>query len=309
VNFLETSLPLRRLFILPGCIVSAYLRNFQWELARWRLVRFAVRSIRKYGYLVGSATVTTNYGFKMALDLRDWVDQHIYATGNYEDYTGKTILNLIGPGDHCADIGANIGFFTLLMARRVGRTGKVFAFEPASRTRARLRRNLELNALNNVEVRDEAVADANGEAMFYCGITEHSGIASLRANVDSDSSQRVRTCQFESCVPEGLRFRLIKMDIEGAEHLAVKGMHGMLDRDGPDLVVEVSDDFLREMGSSAAGLTNMLLAIGYRMFLIDWDGLVPVATWSAQLPQQFNALFSRRSTLPATLHVKEQNSN
>jgi len=290
---------------LPARLVSAYLRTFRCTMSRWRLVAYAIRQTRTYGHMLGSATVGTHHGFKMDLDLRDWVDQHIYATGDYEDYTGKTILGLIGPGDAVADIGANVGFFTLLMARGVGPGGKVVAFEPAPTTRVRLLRNIALNRLANVEVREEAVADAEGEATFYSGPVKHSGVASLRAHGESDGSYKVRTSRLESCVPPGFRLRLIKMDVEGAEYRALVGMRNLLDRDGPDVIVEVSAHFLRDMGTSAQALIDFLLRLGYRMYWIDWNGLVMQSGWHEHLPQQFNALFTRRPALPEGLVVKK----
>jgi FkbM family methyltransferase len=253
---------------------------------------------------MGTATVRTRYGFRMQLHLDDWVDQHIYATGLYEDYTAHLLATLVRPGDWAIDVGANIGFFTLLMARQVGPTGRVVAFEPAASTRARLTHNIKLNHLTDVEIHAEAVAEVDGQASFFTGAKDHSGMASLRVLEQNSPAATVRTCRLDDCIAETQRVGLIKIDVEGAEHAAVRGMERTLRHWHPDLIVEISDDYLKEMGRSGQQLTDLVLGLGYRMYLIDWNGLVPLAGWAANLPAQFNALFTVRPELPATLVIK-----
>ena len=282
---------------------AAYLRTFQWDIARWRLVRYAVRLARTHGPSMGMATVSTRFGFKMELRLDDWVDQHIYATGLYEDFSASTIAALLSPGDGCVDLGANIGFFTLLMASCVGPHGSVWAFEPCPPTRERLVRNVRLNALSHVTVREEAVSNVDGESEFFGGTGNHSGIASLRP-VSSTDVYKVRTCRLSKCLPANMKVRLIKMDVEGAEQVALLGMMDLLRDQQPDIVLEMSDEFLKEMGSSSAEMYNLLQQCGYRMYQIDWDGLIAHERWSESLPTQFNALFTVRDALPKQLNVK-----
>jgi FkbM family methyltransferase len=177
----------------PARSCARFLRTFRCEPLRWRLAPLTVAHVRKHGRAMGRRIVRTAYGYRMELHLHDWVDQHIYATGSYEDDTGRVIAALVGPGDCAIDLGANIGYFTLLLARRVGPAGRVIAFEPAPATRLRLRRNLQLNAVANVEVREEAISDHDGQAVFAGGPPEHSGIASLRPGAPSEQSYSVQT--------------------------------------------------------------------------------------------------------------------
>jgi FkbM family methyltransferase len=253
---------------------------------------------------MGKATVTTRFGFKMELELRDWVDQHIYVTGNYEDTTAMAIEALLQPGDSCVDIGANVGFFTLLMAKRVGSNGSVWAFEPSSETRRRLVHNLALNRVTHVTVCDEAVSDVDGTQIFFGGRHDQSGIASLRPIQGSTASYEVRTCKLTSSIPQSMTPRLIKIDIEGAEHLALRGMSPLLQAERPDIVLEMSDHFLREMGSSSGEVHAFLSGFGYEMYVIDWDGFIRYSRWDDALPTQFNALFTVRKFLPSQLTLK-----
>jgi FkbM family methyltransferase len=290
--------------ILLVYLVSVYLRTFRWEVARWRLVTYALHNIKAHGSLMGKAIVTTHFGFKMELYLHDWVDQHIYATGNYEDMTAMTISALLNPGDTCIDVGANIGFFSLLMAKCVGVDGSVLAFEPSPQTRGKLLYNIKLNQVTHVTVREEAVANVDGESLFFGGSEDHSGIANLRPLQLSNTSYEVRTCKLTSCIPETMKPQLIKIDIEGAEHLALQGMRELLQAQHPDIIIEMSDHFLREMKSSSAEVYAFLMQFGYHMYRIDWDGLIAYDDWDSTLPTQFNALFTVRKALPSQLVLK-----
>ena len=253
---------------------------------------------------MGTATVSTHFGFTMTLDLRDWVDQHIFVTGDYEASSARTIAALLNPGDLCVDAGANVGFFSLLMATGVGAGGAVWAFEPAPGTRERLAQNVRLNGLTNVTVRSEALSNVDGEQRFWAGPTDHSGIASLRPLQGTEGSYEVRTARLTSCLPRDAAPRLIKMDIEGAEHLAIQGMVDLLETSHPDIVIEISDHFLKELGSSSREVCSTLIDLGYDMYVIGWDGLARSTCWTPSLPTQFNALFTIRTSLPATLTLK-----
>ncbi len=283
--------------ILRLRLVAACLRALRFERGRARLSNHAVRKTREYGTRLGQPIVTTQFGFKMELHLHDWGDQHVYAMGTYEEATARTMAALLRPGDACIDVGANIGFFTLLMARRVGPQGSVWAFEPSPQIRARLRRNIELNGLTNVTVRDEALSDTDGSRRFFGGSDDHSGLASLRPLAASNGTYEVRTAKLTSCIPPSLRPRLIKIDIEGAEHLAALGMHELLAAQQPDLILEVTDAFLRELGSSAPELHAFLRGLGYAIYVIDGKGLIACPRWHDALPEQFNALCTTRSDL------------
>jgi FkbM family methyltransferase len=289
---------------VPGRVVSAYLRTFRFNAARWRLQRYALRQIRAHGASIGRATVSTHFGFKMELHLHDWVDQYIYASGTYEETTARTMAALLRPGDTCIDVGANVGFFTLLMATSVGPTGAVWAFEPSPTTRARLLRNIQLNQVAHVTLREEAVSNVDGERLFFGGPEDHSGVASLRPAQASSTSYEVRTCRLSTCLPESLRPSLIKMDIEGAEYLALQGMRELLQAHHPDLIIEMSRQHLLEMGTSPAEICTFLTQFGYRMYWFDSDGLVACHRCDETWPPEFNALFTLRQSLPAGIVLK-----
>ena len=89
-----------------------------------------------------------------------------YGIGAAEPEAQALVAHWLNPGDVFYDVGANVGFFTLIGARRVGESGRVVAFEPAPTTRAALERNVRLNGFANVDIVEAAVSDAAGSATF-----------------------------------------------------------------------------------------------------------------------------------------------
>jgi FkbM family methyltransferase len=269
----------------------------------WRFALYAVREAKRLGHLLGRRIVVTKHGFRIDVDLSEWLGQHVYATGNWEDYTALVIRALVREGDTVIDVGANLGFFTLLAAKCVGEKGRVFAFEPVPLVREQLPHNVKLNGFGNVAVHDEAVSDTDGQAIIHVGPREHTGISSLRPLSRSTAGVEVRTYRLDSLTAVGPALRLVKIDVEGAEYKVLCGMQTLLPRQQPDIVLELTDAFLAELGSSAEQVYDLLTKHGYRMYVIANDEIVPVHAWSPTFNTQMNVLFTCRSQLPATLKV------
>jgi FkbM family methyltransferase len=272
--------------------LSGYIRQSPIEVGKWRLALRAIRRAREIGPRMGQRIVWTKHRFRMRLDLADWVDQHIYATGEYEPDVVAVATAALRPGLTAVDIGANVGFFSLLFASLVGPSGKVIALEPQPRAYGRLVENLALNQRLKADVRRVAASDTVGQLYFYCGPAEHSGIASLRPLGGSPERITVPTATGDSLFRECEQIDLIKVDVEGAETLVLRGLSSAIDRCRPDLIIEVSNRYLQEMGSSGRELCGLLCHRGYKMFQIGWNGLTPVVGWDDGLTDQFNALFT-----------------
>jgi FkbM family methyltransferase len=281
--------------------MALYLRRIPWERGRWRLLNATLPLARSMLHEPRYRTVRTRYGFRLRVNLGDWLGRHVFVTGDYEPPTARLIAALLRPGDFFVDVGANIGYFTLLAARCVGPAGRVIAFEPSPRTREELAGNIALNAASNVLIGAEALSDCEGEATFYEGPEDHCGISSLRSIRDATRLVRVRTARLDDLLTPGRRVGLVKIDVEGAEARVVEGMIGRLESDRPDLIIEVTDGYLRELGDSAQGLCRRLLALGYRMYRIGDDGLIPMELAEASCCGQYNALFTSRGQHPLGL--------
>lgn len=286
--------------------LALYLRRSPVEKGRWRLTQQVVPWAIRLAPQLGRRTVRTRYDFRMDLDLHDFICQMVWATGEFEKHTSDLLRALLVPGDTVLDVGANVGYFTLLAARAVGPTGQVHAFEPVPDTRAELDRNVALNQFRQVVVHPEALADADGEATIFLGPASQRGIAALRPLAEQSGKLSIRTACLDRLLSGVRPVALAKIDVEGAEYRVLQGMRGCLERDRPDLVVEICDEYLQGMGASAAAVADLLAERGYRMYGMDYDGLVPMNRWTPEAPALFNALFTQRATLPMTVLVKDR---
>ncbi|MFZ4083413.1 MAG: FkbM family methyltransferase [Pirellula sp.] len=247
---------------------------------KWRLNDPLLRAIRKNDLGIHDISVKMKDGFAMHLDLRDWVDSHLFAKGEHEPDVGTIIKKVLRPGDHFLDVGANIGYFTILASRIVGVNGRVTSFEPSKSIFARLSRNVALNKLENVDLHNSAVSDAAGNVLLHLGPTSQSGITSLRP-LEESSGSTARTQMIEAITLDSLftnstkRPRLLKIDVEGAELRVLKGMKNILDgnpREKPFIIFEFSPGYLKNMGDSGDELLSLLQFCGYQTHVIGYFG-------------------------------------
>ena len=151
--------------------------------------------------------------------------------GNYE-YEKRIIFEkLISPGSIVFDIGANVGFYTLVASYLVGKEGKIYAFEPLKRNIAYLKKHLQLNKITNVEIFEVAVTNFTGTANF--AETE----SPAEGHLDKNGNIIVPTTSLEEIVrKQNLPYpKFIKIDIEGAELNALKGAKEILIKEHPTI--------------------------------------------------------------------------
>ena len=141
--------------------------------------------------------------------------------GSYEMPKQKAVAAVLKPGDIVYDLGANVGFYSLLASILVGPQGKVFSFEPAPRNLLLLRKHLALNGITNCAVFESAVTDSSGRANFAPAADWSEG----HLTTESADSFAVPTVSLDELVDSGeLPLpQMIKCDIEGAEYSALRG--------------------------------------------------------------------------------------
>jgi len=144
--------------------------------------------------------------------------------GTYEIELQRLIHAAVKPGQVFYDVGANVGFFSLLASAAVAPLGQVIAFEPLPRNLELLRANLALNDVRNVLIHEAAVADCPGHARFTDDASPSMG------RMTTDEGITVPTVAIDDLVAAGTLPPpdVIKMDIEGAESLALAGAHDTL---------------------------------------------------------------------------------
>lgn len=216
----------------------------------------------------------TPQGIRLQLNLNSYPDCSM-AYGLFEVETARAIRRILRPGDTFIDGGANIGYFTTIAAKVVGERGHVHAFEPEPGNVSRLQEHLVSNGLEkNVSIHAVALADRPGEMQLHQvgNAGEHHALATLFATPGAATRAiSVAIVRLDDYLPQVVP-RLIKLDIEGAEPLAVEGMRETLRRHRPSLIVELNADALARGGSSPQQLVSALLRLvpEYTVEVIGW---------------------------------------
>src|SRR6266496_222127 len=208
---------------------------------------------------------------KMEVVPREVMNKALFLYGTFEISETRLVQSFLRPGMCFIDVGANIGYYTLLGARLVGPTGKVFSFEPNREVRERLEQNVRFNGFDNVTVLAQAMTRESGEVRFYVSdVGENSGISSIVPGRSLREAQVVPAISLDDFVaklpPGGVA--LLKMDIEGAELDVLEGGERLLaGSDAPALLFESFD---------VTRLLPTLLRFGYHVRRLHYtlaDGL------------------------------------
>ncbi|WP_348303764.1 FkbM family methyltransferase [Methanothrix sp.] len=192
------------------------------------------------------------------------VDDSVFASileqnGAYEPHVAAEITRLLKPGETFIDIGANLGYFTLIASQLVGPSGKVLSFEPVPMSFDYLQKNVKLNNLYNVKLYKNGLWNKN----TVLTITDSDNIG---YNHIAENGIEVECIYLDSLQ---LRPNLIKMDIEGAEPYALQGMIETLERHHPTIVMEVNRFCLRTfIKKDAIDIWEPLHDQGYEMAVI-----------------------------------------
>lgn len=171
------------------------------------------------------------------------VDHLGYLLGTSEPHLQQIIREYVGTGDTVYDIGANIGYVALSLAKSVGPTGRVIAFEPVPKNVDDFRESIKINQLTNVRLLEFAASDHSGEAVIR--IAENLSTASLIWHRKNPAAVQltIRTVQIDQLVDSGdLGYpKIVKIDVEGAEGSVLKGMQRTVAAARPVLFIESSD--------------------------------------------------------------------
>jgi len=159
-----------------------------------------------------------------------------YLFGSYESPVQAALAAHLRPGDVFWDVGAHIGFFTLLGSRLVGAEGRVHAFEPLPRNRRLLEAALAANGSTNVEVHELAVTSSTGEAALKGH--RSSAMWSLMENKGTDERLTTPTTTLDDLRGSFEPPHVLKVDVEGVEYEVMRGGTRFLDEHRPLLIVE-----------------------------------------------------------------------
>jgi len=261
------------------------------------------KAVRWYVFHVGAALAASAQGdadrvaryqdgIALWVNLRETYARHLYFYGIHEDAVLGIFQAFVRPGMVIFDIGANLGYYTCLSAKLVGPKGAVHAFEPDSITFRRLKRSVEHNNLiPPVHLNQCAVYEESGKmlTLYTSGSNADRGVSSIIyewkyfQNTSEVVSKSVDDYVLQNSIED---IDLVKIDIEGAEMLALRGMTEMLSRNPPKaIVMELTSGGL----SSPHDIIGFLVQFGYRAFIIS-DAMLKSVTTSSTIEYD-NAIF------------------
>jgi FkbM family methyltransferase len=238
--------------------------------------------------------LTVKYGLASGVKFNAGAYNPDTSLGTYEMPVQEILSQYLEPGSIFYDIGANVGFFTILGAKIVNSSGKVYAFEPEAKNAATLRRNAKQNNFDNVTVIEKAVSKTTGEEKLwlreYCGshsLASDDSEFTLKATNGRELSSNNIPQQAES-VPSFLKIKecvtvdtvaiddllqqqqiepptLVKIDVEGAEINVLQGMSQTLKKYHPIIIYEVDDENQEGLLSKRQQVDDFLLFHGYEI--------------------------------------------
>jgi FkbM family methyltransferase len=167
------------------------------------------------------------------------------------------------------DLGANIGYYTLLFARGVQDFGRVYAFEPESFNFRLLTANVRGNGYTNVTLVRKAVCDLDGDVTLYRGVCSGEHSICFDNVLRHAGSEVVRATTLDRFTEHLDGVHMIKMDIQGAEGKAIRGGERLLTEQHPILFLEISPHLLRFVGDDFRDVIELLQSWGYILRLID----------------------------------------
>lgn len=212
---------------------------------------------------ISNAYIDVN-GYKMTAGEGDWL--HFQYTGEYEPLTTNLLSKIIKNGSTVVDVGANIGYYTILFSRLVGDMGRVYAFEPESVNFSYLTKNIALNDLKNVISVKKAVSDKNETAKLYIH-PDNPGGHTLIDCYDDFKSISVDCVSLNEFL-RGAKIDFIKIDVEGAEPKVLAGAKEVFD-DYTGILFEFNVDLASKNIVWYDSLFASLLDSGYDLLGVD----------------------------------------
>jgi FkbM family methyltransferase len=267
-----------------GCCLKfsgRFVRALPYFRGKWRLLNFVFHRYFRHQRIFDEFVLRN--GMSIHCNLWDEVQFDIWAhDANYERPDSHYLLRHLQAGMVFFDVGANVGYYTLMAAPMVNRDGAVHAFEPMPDTFSALCANIQRNGLDWVKANRMIVSDSPGVKMIHAGPEDNAGQASVEIVYrPEEKAQPVEAITLDDYVKQQQvkRLDLVKIDVEGHELAVLHGMAGTLAALKPTLMVEVRESNLRQSGHRREEIYDFLGQQGYKPFRVKPDvSLEPILT-------------------------------
>ncbi|QPP10728.1 FkbM family methyltransferase [Streptomyces bathyalis] len=251
----------------------------------------------------------TRFGARFLVDSEDLIQRHLYLFGVWEPHLSHWLRQRLKSGDVFVDVGANIGYFSVLGSSLVGPSGSVVAVEASPAFHRRLLQHANMNRCSNLRAVHAAVSDQDETLKFIQASSRNTGATStVPYSGPAESEFEVDAHPLTQLLSEGEieRARVIKIDVEGAEGAAVRGLSSALNRlrQDAEVVVEVTPQRMNALGDSADELLRTFVDSGFHAYRLinDYDpGSYPSAMrrpqaprrWRRPITEEMDLVFSR----------------
>jgi FkbM family methyltransferase len=275
----------------------------------WRILSYPrahveaeIRALCQTAYVGDDTALTRILGrYKMYVDTRDvGIASHLMLEGYWEMWVTAAMMQCVRRGSVVADIGANLGYFTLLLADLTGAEGRVLSFEPNRNLASHLRKSIMVNGFAGfTDFHEVALGDADGEVEMEIDdvlpgggraipegeIRKPARNAVMKANdYYSAGSKKLENTKDAKSVyvpvkrfddmPHALDVEFIKIDVEGFEPYVWSGLTKLLDRNQP---LTIFMEFTIQRFPDARGFLDAILARGFSLEIVDmWNGIQPI---------------------------------
>ena len=207
-------------------------------------------------------------GHKMFLDVVDSIG--VSASGVHEAFETELVKRLVKKGDVVLDIGANIGYYTLIFAKYVEKEGRVFAFEPNPDNFELLKKNVKINGYKNVVMVNKAVSNKTGKWKLYLSVYNKGDNRIFDVN-DGRRFIEIETIRLDDYFKNYDReIDFIKMDVQGAEGGVIQGMPNLLQKSkNLKIISEFCPTLFEFFGVDSEDYLNLLLNNEFKLYLIN----------------------------------------
>ena len=270
-------------------------------VGRIPLAYSAYRRIRPY---LKSDFVQTVDGNKMFLDPGDSLD--IFSHGIHEEFETGFVKKIIQKKDTVLDIGANIGYYTLIFAKLVGDDGKVFAFEPEPSNFSLLEKNVEINGYRNVELAQKAASNKIGKMKLYINEKNAGGhmIYDTHENRNVVEIDVTRLDDHLNNLSTPINF--VKMDVEGSEIDVIEGMKDILQKTKDIIIMSEFNPYcIERCGKKPKDYLEALIQNGFKIYDLDAQQKKIIEVSSPELLEKYTFerktntnLICKRSQIP-----------
>lgn len=262
-------------------------------------------------------TATSVFGAQFEARFPDILQTYLYFFGVWEPIITQYLSERLAEGDIFIDVGANVGYHTLLASRRVGPSGRVFAIEAASSTFLKLQENLSRNNARNVIALHVAVSDTPGQVPVWSspkgnspGTTTLSYVAQQRQTLRLVETVEAKPLRQIIDIEIIRQARFIKIDVEGAEWAVVKSLAELMKTVSPrtEFIVEIDEVLIRRSSGTletflgyfaAAGFEPFVIANRYdAKFFVSKDRRIELQRFGGTKCGQIDLVFRRRQSKP-----------